>query len=115
MSAKNKSPNARKGHSKEQTIYALRYAEQGPEGRRNLSGNRRIAAGLLQLEAPICWMGLSELREQSQPAGPEPEGTDSAGGPDARQAQVAGGAVKRPKARGVPRVGAGTAAGPSAE
>ena len=56
----------RKGHSEEQIIRALRQAEGGQEGRRCLPRNGGIAAGILQLEAAVCGLGLSELRELRQ-------------------------------------------------
>ena len=39
----------RKGHSEEEIVRALRPAEGGPEGERDLLRNGGIAAGILQL------------------------------------------------------------------
>ena len=67
----------------------------GPEGERDLPGNGCIAAGLLQLEAALRWIGFERVTRATAIAGRESEAEDSGGGPDAGQAHTAGSAVKK--------------------
>src|SRR5690349_10377568 len=86
---------ARKGHTEEQIMHALRQAEAGQKVGEYLPRVRSLAAGVLQLEAAFCRFGFERTARTAAATRREPQAEDAGGRSNPGQAYSAGGALKK--------------------